>query len=73
MRYFLVVMVDNVHNEPGGRFGSTARFIRESVKVFEVAAYDPSAFSLPVVVIDQHIQFLSDPFISRDIASFSSH
>lgn len=67
------MFVYDLYFEARGRFGCTTCFRAESVQVFVVAADNPSAFGLPVVVVDQHSRVLTDPFVCWDVASLAGH
>lgn len=50
----LIFMVKNLDNKTWARLGGAAGLVGEGIKVLVVAGDDPSAFGLPVVIINEH-------------------
>lgn len=69
----LIVFVNDFNFEAWRGFGSTTCLGLKCMEILIVATYDPSALSLPIVVVNQYTCVLSDPLISRDVASLSCH
>ena len=38
-----------------------------------VARDNPTSFGLPVIIVNQHLEMLLNPFVSWDITSLTSH
>ena len=66
-------MVDYLHHEPRRRLGSTSSLKRKRIQVLEITRNDPTTLRLPVIVIYQHFQLVTDPLVGRNIASLPSH
>lgn len=70
---WLVLVTEDFDIEARARFGGASCLIGKSEQIFIITRDDPSTLSLPVVIIDEYFQFISDPLIGRYITSFSSH
>lgn len=61
-------MVEDLDLETWGRPGCASWLRLESMQIFVIAGNNPSALSLPVVVVDEDFEFLGNPFVGGDVA-----